>query len=74
MLHLILLASSIALVRGTPVYRTALGAQLLVLVAAGARSGVARYYVLVTWATIPALANYLRAGVSPVWEKAEGTR
>jgi phosphatidate cytidylyltransferase len=29
---------------------------------------------IVTWATVPALANYLRAGVSPVWEKAAGTR
>ena len=74
LLHLLLLASSIAL-RGTrPVYRVALGGQVALLAAAVARSGIARYYVLVTWATVPALLNYLRAGVSPGWEKAAGTR
>jgi cellulose synthase/poly-beta-1,6-N-acetylglucosamine synthase-like glycosyltransferase len=74
MLHLLLLASSVALARAHPSYRVALGAQVALLAAAATRSGVARYYVLVTWATVPALVNYLRAGVSPGWEKAEGTR
>ncbi len=74
MLHLILLASSIALLRDGLVYRIAFGARVALLGTAVARSGIARYYVLVTWATIPALVNYLRAGVSPVWEKVEGTR
>jgi cellulose synthase/poly-beta-1,6-N-acetylglucosamine synthase-like glycosyltransferase len=74
MLHLILLASSIALIRAGRVYQVALGAQLALLVAAVTSSGIARYYVLVTWATVPSLVNYLRAGVSPVWEKAAGTR
>jgi cellulose synthase/poly-beta-1,6-N-acetylglucosamine synthase-like glycosyltransferase len=73
-LHVVLLTASVALARAAPVYRAALGAQLTVLGAAFARSGIARYYVLVTWATVPALLNYLRAGVSPVWEKAEGSR
>jgi cellulose synthase/poly-beta-1,6-N-acetylglucosamine synthase-like glycosyltransferase len=73
-LHLTLLASSIALARAGHVYRLALGAQGALLAAAAARSGIARYYVLVTWATVPALLNYLRAGVPPDWEKAEGTR
>ncbi|HTZ06100.1 MAG TPA: glycosyltransferase [Gaiellaceae bacterium] len=73
-LHVILLASSAALVSNAPAYRRALGAQVAVLAAAAARPGIARYYVLVTWATVPALVNYLRAGVSPVWEKVEGTR
>lgn len=73
-LHLILLASSIALVRAGLVYQVVLGAQLALLAAAVARPGIARYYVLVTWATVPSLLNYLRAGVSPVWEKAAGTR
>jgi glycosyltransferase involved in cell wall biosynthesis len=73
-LHLLLLASSIALVGAGHIYQAALGAQLALLVAAVAHGGIARYYVLVTWATVPALVNYLRAGVSPVWEKAEGTR
>ena len=71
-LHVVLLASSAALTGRT--YRTALAAQLALLASAVARGGVARYYVLVTWATLPALANYLRAGVPAVWEKAEGTR
>jgi cellulose synthase/poly-beta-1,6-N-acetylglucosamine synthase-like glycosyltransferase len=73
-LHVLLLASSTALVGGGRVYRVAVGAQLGLLASAALRSGIARYYVLVTWATVPALVNYLRAGASPVWEKAEGTR
>ena len=74
LLHVVLLGSSLALARSGRVYQGVLGAQLALLAAAGARSGIARYYVLVTWATVPALVNYLRDGVSPVWEKAEGTR
>jgi cellulose synthase/poly-beta-1,6-N-acetylglucosamine synthase-like glycosyltransferase len=72
-LHLVLLATSARLVRGGPVYRGVLAAQVALLLAA-LRPGVARYYVVVTWATVPALLNYFRAGVSPVWEKAEGSR
>ncbi len=72
--HLLLLASSLRLVRTARIYRAALAAQISVLTAAALRPGVARYYVLVTWATVPALRNYLRAGVSPVWDKAAGTR
>ena len=74
LLHLVLLGSSIALVRAGIVYQVVLAAQLALLVAAAARVGIARYYVLVTWATVVSLVNYLRAGVPPVWEKAEGTR
>jgi cellulose synthase/poly-beta-1,6-N-acetylglucosamine synthase-like glycosyltransferase len=73
-LHLVLLASSFALRRSGRPYRLALGAQLALLADAGARPGLPRYYALVTWATVPALVNYLRAGVSPVWDKAAGTR
>ena len=36
--------------------------------------GIARYYVLVTWATVVSLWNYLRRGVPATWEPAEGTR
>ena len=36
--------------------------------------GLARYYVLVTWATVVSLWNYLRRGVPATWEAAEGTR
>jgi cellulose synthase/poly-beta-1,6-N-acetylglucosamine synthase-like glycosyltransferase len=74
LLHLVLLASSIALVGAGLVYQVALGAQVGLLLAALAGVGLARYYVLVTWATVASLFNYLRAGVPPVWEKAEGTR
>jgi cellulose synthase/poly-beta-1,6-N-acetylglucosamine synthase-like glycosyltransferase len=74
LLHLILLGSSIALVGAGLVYQVALGAQVALLLAALAGVGLARYYVLVTWATVASLFNYLRAGVPPVWEKAEGTR
>ena len=34
--------------------------------------GIARYYVLVTWATVVALWNYLRRGVPATWEAARG--
>jgi cellulose synthase/poly-beta-1,6-N-acetylglucosamine synthase-like glycosyltransferase len=73
-LHVLLLASSATLAPAGRFYRVALGVQLAVLCAAATRSGVARYYVVVTWATLPALRNYLRAGVPPSWDKAEGTR
>lgn len=72
-LHVILLGASIGLAPKGRVYRVALGAQALLFLAA-VRPGVARYYTVVTWATVPALLNYLRRGVSPVWEKAPGSR
>jgi cellulose synthase/poly-beta-1,6-N-acetylglucosamine synthase-like glycosyltransferase len=74
LLHLVLLGSSIALVRERLVYQVALGAQLLLLLAAALGIGIARYYVLVTWATVVSLVRYLRFGVPAVWTKAEGTR
>jgi cellulose synthase/poly-beta-1,6-N-acetylglucosamine synthase-like glycosyltransferase len=74
LLHLALLGSSVRLARRGGVYRAALAGQLLFLTAAAARPGLPRYYTLVTWATVEALFNYLRRGVPPVWEKAEGTR
>jgi cellulose synthase/poly-beta-1,6-N-acetylglucosamine synthase-like glycosyltransferase len=74
LLHLVLLGSSIALVRAGLVYDIALAAQLLLLLAAALGVGIARYYVLVMWATVVALVRYLRFGVPAVWAKAEGTR
>jgi hypothetical protein len=56
------------------VYQVALGAQLGLLLAAALGVGIARYYVLVTWATVVSLVRYLRFGVPAVWAKAEGTR
>jgi glycosyltransferase involved in cell wall biosynthesis len=82
LLHLVLLGSSIALVREGLVYELALSAQLawLMLAAAGRLrlpipgAPLAYYYLLVTWATLAGLVRYLRSGVPVVWEKAEGTR
>jgi cellulose synthase/poly-beta-1,6-N-acetylglucosamine synthase-like glycosyltransferase len=76
LLHIVLLATSVALVAAGAgwVYDVALGAQLGLLAAAAVGVRIARYYVLVSWATVVALRNALRTGVPPVWEKAEGTR
>src|SRR2546429_8978905 len=73
-LHLVLLGSSIALVRQGTVFEVVLGAQLGLLLAAAFGVGIARYYVLVTGATVVSLVRYLRFGVPAVWAKAEGTR
>ncbi|MGI9111295.1 MAG: glycosyltransferase family 2 protein [Gaiellaceae bacterium] len=74
LLHLLLLGASIALVREGLSYQVALAGQLVLLVAAAVGVGIARYYVLVTWATLVALWSYLRRGVPATWEVAEGTR
>jgi cellulose synthase/poly-beta-1,6-N-acetylglucosamine synthase-like glycosyltransferase len=66
LLHLILLGSSIALI-GHVFYAVCLGLQLGLLAAALAGVGIARYYVLITWATVVALWNYLRHGVPATW-------
>ena len=73
-LHLVLLGTSIALaVEGWP-YQATLAGQVALIVAAVAGQPVARYYALVSWATVQALANYLRRGVPATWDAAEGTR
>jgi cellulose synthase/poly-beta-1,6-N-acetylglucosamine synthase-like glycosyltransferase len=74
LLHVVLLGTSLALVGEGPLYLLVLGGQIVLLAAAAARVGVARYYVLVTWATVVSLANYLRRGVPATWDAAEGTR
>jgi cellulose synthase/poly-beta-1,6-N-acetylglucosamine synthase-like glycosyltransferase len=73
-LHLVLLATSFALLAHGWVYDVVLAAQLALLAAAAAGVGVARYYVLVTWATVQSLVNYVRRGVPATWDVAEGTR
>jgi cellulose synthase/poly-beta-1,6-N-acetylglucosamine synthase-like glycosyltransferase len=73
-LHLIVLGTNIALLAQGTVYAVTLGLQLGLLLSALLGVGIARYYVLVTWATVVALWNYLRRGVSTTWEAAEGTR
>jgi cellulose synthase/poly-beta-1,6-N-acetylglucosamine synthase-like glycosyltransferase len=74
LLHLVLLGSNVALVGQGWFYAVALGCQLGLLLAAAFGVGIARYYVLVTWATNVALWNYLRRGVPATWQAAEGTR
>jgi cellulose synthase/poly-beta-1,6-N-acetylglucosamine synthase-like glycosyltransferase len=82
LLHLGVLAANIALLGRRRIYGVALAKQaaFLVFALAGKRgvrvpaAALAYYYVLVTWATVVALAGYLRHGVPAVWEKAEGTR
>jgi glycosyltransferase involved in cell wall biosynthesis len=74
LLHLAALGANAALLGRAPTYRALFAAQLAFLALAAARPGLPRYYVLVTWATVEALAGYLRSGVPAVWEKAAGTR
>lgn len=74
LLHLALLASSAILVDEGIVYALLLAGQVALLTAAAAGVPIARYYTLVTWATVVALWNYLRRGVPATWEAAEGTR
>ena len=73
-LHLTLLASSVALVADGWAYGIVLAGQVALIAAAAAGVPIARYYVLVTWATVVALWNYLRRGVPTTWDAAEGTR
>jgi cellulose synthase/poly-beta-1,6-N-acetylglucosamine synthase-like glycosyltransferase len=74
LLHVLLLATNLALVGEGLVYQVLLGCQLGLLAAAAVGVGIARYYVLVTWATNVSLFNYVRRGVPATWEAAEGTR
>ena len=74
LLHLTLLATSVALAADGSLYGILLAGQLALIGAAAAGVPLARYYALVTWATVVALWNYLRRGVPATWEAAEGTR
>jgi cellulose synthase/poly-beta-1,6-N-acetylglucosamine synthase-like glycosyltransferase len=74
LLHVVLLATSLALIAHGWVYDAVLAGQIALLVAAAGGVALARYYVLVTWATLVALVNYLRRGVPATWDAAEGTR
>lgn len=73
-LHVVLLAASIALVAHGWIYDVALGCQLGLLLAALFGVGIARYYVAITAATLVGLWEYLRRGAPRMWEAAEGTR
>jgi cellulose synthase/poly-beta-1,6-N-acetylglucosamine synthase-like glycosyltransferase len=69
-LHVVLLATSLALVTHGWIYDVVLAGQIVLLLAAIAGVGIARYYVLVSWATLVALWNYLRRGVPATWQPA----
>ena len=78
-LHLIVLATNLALLGRGPVYAVTLALQLAVVAAAALAPlvplrplQVARYYVAVTAAGALALWDYLRRGVPRTWEKAQG--
>lgn len=80
LLHVVALASSLALVGRRP-YRAALMAQLGLLgaAAAGSRSRarpllIARYYVLTTASVAAGLHDWLRHGTPAGWDAPEGTR
>jgi cellulose synthase/poly-beta-1,6-N-acetylglucosamine synthase-like glycosyltransferase len=76
LLHLVLLGTNVGLVaaRAGWIYDVALGLQLAFFAVAVARPSIARYYALITWATVVALWNYVRRGVPATWDAAEGTR
>jgi len=80
-LHVVALATNVALVGHGTIYVICLAAQLgLVLAAsAGARIrsrplSLARYYVLMNAALAAGLWDHLRRGTPPGWEVPEGTR
>ncbi|MDX6480752.1 MAG: hypothetical protein QOG85_1262 [Gaiellaceae bacterium] len=67
LLHLVWLGTSVALLGQSWIYAVALGLQLGLLAAAAVGVGIARYYVLITWATVVSLWNYLHRGVPAHW-------
>ena len=73
-LHVVLFATSVALVSHGWVYAVVLAAQLGLFAAAVVGVGIARYYTLVSLATLVALVNYLRRGVPATWTPEESVR
>ncbi len=80
-LHVLALATSIALIGHGWIYIVAIALQLALL--AGAALAplaparlllVARYYVVTNWALAAGLWDWLRGERSPIWETVEGTR
>jgi glycosyltransferase involved in cell wall biosynthesis len=69
-LHLVLLGSSIALAAEGWPYQAVLAGQVALVVAAAAGQPIARYYALVSWATVQGLVNYVRRGVPAAWDPA----
>jgi len=80
-LHVLVLATSVALLGHGWVYLAAVVLQAVILLAALAAGAVpvrpcliARYYVLTTASLAAGLWDWLRRGTPAVWEPAEGTR
>jgi cellulose synthase/poly-beta-1,6-N-acetylglucosamine synthase-like glycosyltransferase len=73
-LHLIALATNIALLGHGWVYTVTLIAQVALIAAAALGVKIARYYVLVTASPAAGLWDWLRTGTPAEWQKAEGTR
>ena len=73
-LHVALLATNLLLIASGPVYLLVLAGQAVFFGAAAAGQRIARYYSLVTLATLVSLRNYLRRGVPATWDAPEGTR
>ncbi|HEX3803812.1 MAG TPA: glycosyltransferase [Solirubrobacteraceae bacterium] len=80
-LHVLALATSIALIGHGWIYIVAAALQLALLAAAALAPLaparvllVARYYVVTNWALAAGLWDWLRGERSPVWETVEGTR
>jgi hypothetical protein len=81
LLHVIALATSLALIARHPAYRAAAAAQVALLAAAagGARWPyrpllIARYYVLTTASLAAGLLDHLTEGTPAGWDAPEGTR
>jgi cellulose synthase/poly-beta-1,6-N-acetylglucosamine synthase-like glycosyltransferase len=80
-LHVLALATSIALLGHGWVYIVVVALQLALLLGAALAPLVparpllvARYYVVTNWALAAGLWDWLRGERSPVWETVEGTR
>ncbi len=80
-LHVLALATNIALIGRSPIYIVTLALQVALLVGAALAPLVparlllvARYYVVTNWALAAGLWDWLRGERSPVWETVEGTR
>jgi glycosyltransferase involved in cell wall biosynthesis len=80
-LHVVALATNIALIGSGPVYVATLAAQGALLLAAAAAARIrwralllARYYVLMNAALAAGLWDYLRRGTPAGWDAPEGTR
>jgi len=67
LLHIVLFGATVALIAHGWIYDLALAAQVGLVGAAVAGVGIARYYALVSAATVVALWNYLRRGVPATW-------